>query len=263
MSPWSCVQLSDPHIVEPGRWCNGAVDTATHLREAVAFVGRLHPAPDLVLLTGDLTNDGTPAQVEHLAELLDPLVPPVRLLPGNHDDPVALHERFGDQPWRDGRMDGVVEGPVRVVTLDSTIPGEPGGTLHPDQLAWLEATLADAPDRPTLLALHHPPFATGIAHMDAMGLAPEAARGLAEVVGHHRQVARIACGHLHRAISVRFAGTVAATAPSTAMAVALDLADGPAAWTTEPPMAAVHTLVDGSGLVTHLAPIGVHEPHRF
>lgn len=263
MSPWSCVQLSDPHVVEPGRWCNDAVDTETHLRAAVAFVGRLDPTPDLVLVTGDLTNHGTPAQLDHLAELLAPLAPPVRLLPGNHDDPAAVHARFPDQPWRAGRMDGVVEGPVRVVTLDSTVPGEPGGDLRPDQLEWLDATLSAHPEAPTLVALHHPPFATGIAHMDAMGLAADAAVGLAQVIGRHPQVAHVASGHLHRSITVRFAGTVASTAPSTAMAVALDLADGPAAWTTEPPMAVVHTWVEGSGLVSHLAPIGTHEPHRF
>lgn len=98
----------------------------------------------------------------------------------------------------------------------------------------------------------------GHGHMDAMGLAPTAAAGLAEVVGRHPQVERVTCGHLHRSITRRFAGTVAMTVPSCAHAVALDLRDGTpeGASDLEPPAVTLHQWHPERGLVTHLLPIG-------
>ena len=141
--------------------------------------------------------------------------------------------------------------------LDSLLPGEPGGRLDADQLAWLDAVLAAAPAAPTLVALHHPPFVTGIAHMDAMALASADAEALGAVIERHPQVERVLCGHLHRSISRRWRGTIAQIAPSVAHAVALDLRpDGPAAWTREPPGMLLHWWRPDAGLVTHLQPVG-------
>src|SRR5688572_7937744 len=110
----------------------------------------MRPAPDLVLITGDLVNDGLPSQYEHLAELLAPLTAPVHLMPGNHDVNEHLRAAFpGLVHDRDGRADGVIEGPVRIVTLDSSRFPSPGGTLDEGQLRWLAAVLDDAPTAPT------------------------------------------------------------------------------------------------------------------
>jgi 3',5'-cyclic AMP phosphodiesterase CpdA len=157
----------------------------------------------------------------------------------------------------------VIDGVMRVVTLDSSRFPEPGGSLDPEQLTWLDAVLAEEPTTPTMVALHHPPFATGIAHMDTMGLEPAATAALAEVVARHPQVERILCGHLHRSITRRFAGTIAMTAPSTAHAVELDLAGGPPAWTHEAPALLVHRWDREDGLVTHYEAIGDHHAVPF
>jgi Icc protein len=258
------VQLSDPHIVSRHETLLGGIDTTAFLRDAVVKVNALDPAPDLVLLTGDLVNDGTPAQYEHLMELLEPLAAPLHLLPGNHDHlphlyaaaPTLVHDR-------DGRADGVIEGPLRIATLDSSRFPMPAGDLDADQLSWLDAVLAEAPDTPTVVALHHPPFVTGIKHMDVMGLAPGAIAGLHAVVIKHPQVERVLSGHLHRFIAHRFAGTMAMTAPSTAHALELDLADRPPAWTYEPPAMLLHWWQPQDGLVTHLEVIGDHRPVPF
>lgn len=251
--------LSDPHVVEAGRRFAGAVDTAAFLAAAVAHVDRL--APDAVLVTGDLVDSGRPAQYDHLRRLLDGLAPPVYLVPGNHDDRDALRDAFPDHVELHGRpwCDYVVDvGPVRLVCLDTLRAGQAGGRLDAEQLAWLDATLGGEPDQPTLVALHHPPFATGIDHMDDMALDPHDAAALAAVVERHRHVERVLCGHVHRLVTRRWAGTIAMTVPGTAHAVALDLGGGPAAWTLEPPMVALHTWRPAEGVVTHLQAVGDH-----
>jgi 3',5'-cyclic AMP phosphodiesterase CpdA len=259
------VQLSDPHIVEEGELLLGVIDSASFLRDAVEHVNRLDPQPDLVLLTGDLVNEGRPAQYHHLRRLLEPLRAPYHLVPGNHDltDELraACPERVHGEPG--GRADGVIEGPLRVVTLDSSRYPEPGGRLDPEQLIWLDDTLGAAPDHPTVVAVHHPPFATGIKHMDTMAMEAASAAGLASVVAAHPQVERVICGHLHRSITRRFAGTIALTAPGTAHAVQLDLGDDGAAWNHEPPAILLHLLVPEGGVVTHLEVIGDHRPVSF
>jgi 3',5'-cyclic AMP phosphodiesterase CpdA len=257
-------QLSDCHVVEPGRLLNGAVDTTAHLAEAVRVTAALKP--DLVLVTGDLVDGGRPEQYDHLRSLLAPLADRLVLVPGNHDDRanlVAAFPAIAPDHGRD-RLDGVREGPVRLVWLDTLRAGEPGGRLDGEQLQWLDRTLAERPDHPTVLALHHPPFVTGIHHMDLMGLHGPDATALASVVGRHPQVERVVCGHLHRSITRRWAGTTAMTVPSTCHAVALDLdPDGPAAWTREPPMVTVHRWSAGDGLVTHLRPVGPYAATPF
>ena len=259
------VQLSDPHIVPRGEVLLGGIDTAAFLRDAVEHVNRLDPPPDLVLVTGDLVNEGRPDEYDHLRELLAPLRAPLHLVPGNHDLTDELRRAFPGQVHGapGGRADGVIEGPLRVVTLDSSRYPEPGGALDPEQLEWLDEALAGAPDHPTVVAVHHPPFATGIAHMDTMALDAASAAGLAAVVAAHPQVERVLSGHLHRHISRRFAGTIAMTAPSTAHAVQLDLGEGRAAWNREPPALLLHLWTPTGGLVTHLEVIGDHHPVSF
>jgi 3',5'-cyclic-AMP phosphodiesterase len=267
MAAWPMlVQLTDPHIVPPGRLLAGAIDTPALLAQAVAAAIALRP--EAVVMTGDLVERGTADEYEHLRGLIAPLSCPVWLMPGNHDDIPTLRAAFPDHPELAQPTDPALApfvlwqrdlGGMRLVALDSTVPRRPHGALCPQRLAWLHATLAAAPDVPTLVAMHHPPFATGIAHMDAMGLR-EGAAALEAVLRHHPQVERVICGHLHRAISCRFGGTLVMTAPSTAHQIALVLTPGsPAAWRREPPGMAVHLRV-GDTVVSHLATTGDHGP---
>ena len=258
MVAYAVAQISDLHIVPAGLRLNGGIDTAGFTRAAVEHLNRFAPAPDVVLATGDLVDGGGVVDYENLRDLIAPLRIPLWLLPGNHDDRSALREVFAGRPelGDDGPVRFVIDGPLRVVALDSSRLGEASGSLDADQLAWLDATLAAAPSTPTIVALHHPPFVTGISHMDAMGLDEAAARGLGAIVERHPQIERVQAGHLHRSILCRWHGTIAATAPSVAHAVALDLNDAPAAWSLEPPAFLLHRWTPETGLVTHLVPIG-------
>jgi 3',5'-cyclic AMP phosphodiesterase CpdA len=153
--------------------------------------------------------------------------------------------------------------PLRIVALDTVVPAESGGTLCATRLAWLQARLEEAPDRPTLIIMHHPPFRTFIGHMDRIGLAN--ADALHAIVQRHPQVERVLCGHLHRPIQVRWAGTLASTAPSPAHQVALDLAeDAPSQFVMEPPAYQLHRWHPGTGLVSHTAYVGAFDgPYPF
>jgi 3',5'-cyclic-AMP phosphodiesterase len=260
-------QITDFHLKAKGELAYGVIDTASCLTAAVAALAALKPAPDVVVGTGDLTDTGRPEDYEYLRELLAPLDMPVYLIPGNHDEREAFRQAFG----LDGYLPpagflhyAVEEYPLRLIGLDTVVPGEPGGLLCDERLAWLARTLAAAPDRPTVIIMHHPPFPTGIAHMDRMGLA--GIERFAALLARHPQVERVLCGHLHRPIEARIGVCViASTAPSTAHQVALDLRpDGPSAFTMEPPGYQLHLWRPGSGMISHTALIGAFPgPYPF
>lgn len=249
-------QITDLHVVEPGARLLGEIDTNACLARCVARLQGLQPQPDLVLITGDLVNDGTPAQYAHLRALLAPLAMPLYVLPGNHDSRAPLRNAFSDHTRLPTDEDGpflhhVVEaGPLRVIMLDTVVAGETGGRLCPERLAWLDARLSEAPHRPTLIAMHHPPFVTGIPFMDRIGL--EGAGDFAALIARFPNVERITCGHVHRPVQARVGGTVAGICPSTAHQIYLTFDDGqPDAWVGEPPAFQLHLWHEAAGLLTH------------
>jgi 3',5'-cyclic AMP phosphodiesterase CpdA len=259
-------QITDCHVTRPGKLLYGALDTAAYLARAVAALNALDPAPDLVMLTGDLVDAGSTEEYARLRLLLEPLAAPYLLLPGNHDSREAMRAAFPEHAYlagHDGHVDYVMEeNPIRLIALDSVAAGEVWGRLHPQQLRWLDRTLAAAPERPTMIFVHHPPFATGVAHMDAHPF--EGADRFAAVLRRHPQVERLAAGHVHRAMQTRWAGVAATTCPSTAHQFALDLrAAAPAAYTLEPPGFQLHCRTPDGGIVTHTAAIGEYPAARL
>jgi len=261
------VQLTDLHIREPGRLAYGRIDTAPYLEHAVQSVLRLPQQPDAVVITGDLSDFGRAAEYEHLARLLAPLTMPVYLMPGNHDDRSELRRSFPGHAYLAAGVGsaGFVQyavrvGALRLLTLDTCVPGASHGELCGERLAWLEEQLDTCRGEPVVIAMHHPPFRTLIGHMDEIGLL-QGAEALEALVARHGNVERVICGHLHRAIDVRFGGTIASTSPAPAHQVCLDLSpDAPSAWTLEPPGFRVHAWSARNGrLVTHLAASGTFE----
>lgn len=251
-------QITDLHIKPRGRLAYRKVDTAQCLETAVRALLALPQAPDAILVTGDLVDAGRPEEYGLLREILSSIDLPLFLMPGNHDARAPLRAAFPEHRYlgSDGHIHYAVEEfPLRLLALDSLVDGQGGGRLGAAQLDWLDRRLAEQPDRPTLVAVHHPPFATGIGHMDRIGLTDAA--GLAAVIRRHGQVERVLSGHLHRAIQTRFAGTLASTAPSTAHSVALDIRpDAPSAFSLEPPGYQLHWYEPATGLISHTAAIG-------
>jgi 3',5'-cyclic AMP phosphodiesterase CpdA len=251
-------QITDTHIKPEGALAYGRVDTSAFLARAVDHILHLDPRPDVVLGTGDLVDGGTPAEYARLRHVLSPLPMPVYLIPGNHDDREALRHAFADYPKmpRTGFIQYVIDdGPLLLIAVDTLLPGASGGRVDAERLAWLDARLSEAPSKPTMIFMHHPPFKTAIEYMDGIGL--EGADAMAEVVRRHPQVERVVCGHLHRSIQSRWAGTVAMTAPATAHQVGLDVRhDVGLSFSMEPPGYALHLWREDVGLVSHTANVG-------
>ncbi len=249
-------QLSDPHVRPAGELAYGVVDTLGSARAAIDAVLALDPAPDMVLVTGDLAYDGQPEEYEALASELGRLPMPVRVIPGNHDRREAFRAALGAHipagPAGERITYATEVGTLRILALDSTIPDMPGGTLGAEQIAWLDRELGKEPTRPAIVMLHHPPFDCGVAHMDRIRCTDGEALG--RMIARHPRVERVICGHVHRSIQARFAGTIASACPGTAHQVTLDLRpDGPASFRMEPPSFHLHAWIEGTGLVTHQA----------
>lgn len=261
-------QITDTHIKLPGKLAYQKVDTAAMLERCVTELQRLKQQPDLILLTGDLVDLGRPEEYDHLKALLGPLKQRIIAIPGNHDEREAMREAFkagGYLPQQRGSfLHFVIEDdyPLRLIGLDTLIPGQGGGELCAERLAWLDETLKLKPDAPTLVMMHHPPFVTGIGHMDRIGL-----KGAAEfeaIVARHPQIRLILCSHLHRVIRAEVGGRTAMTCPSPAHQVALDVdAEAPSRFIMEPPGFMLHWWNDNR-LVSHTVAIGDYGgPHPF
>lgn len=262
-------QISDLHIKRPGGLAYRRVDTAAHLARCIEKLNSTTPRPAAVIMTGDLVDQGEPEQYEHLKSLLAKLDIPYYLLVGNHDDRTALRDAFADRAELRAGGEFVQYtadiGPLRLIALDSMVPGQSAGLLCDTRLAWLQQQLDASTDKPVIVALHHPPFVTGIGHMDALRLEPASATKLAALISQHPNVERVICGHVHRPMFVRFGGTIASAVPAPAHQVALDLRDdAPSAFMMEPPAFALHRYDSVDGLITHHAYVDASDgPYPF
>jgi 3',5'-cyclic-AMP phosphodiesterase len=267
--PVCIAQISDLHIKPPGSLAYGKVDTAKALERCVEALNEFDPAPDFVVISGDLADTPAAEEYQYLKQLLAPLKLPFAGIPGNHDSRELMRSAFPSATYSfsSGALNQKVEvAGLDLLLLDSSVPRKPHGELDGPTLQWLEETLASLSDRPALLFLHHPPFKAGIWHMDRQNL--HNAGDLAPIVRRHPRVQLIGTGHIHRATLTTFAGVPTTICPAPNHAVALDLAERlPPSFRVEPPAFHLHTWFPGEGygtIVTHQVPIGTFDgPYPF
>ncbi len=253
-------QITDIHI----GFDRGNPDEANkrRLRKVLDRLANGPNRPDLLLMTGDLTESGDAESFARLADAVRDCPFPVWPMVGNHDDRAALYAAFPDTPRDGGFVQYTVElDGLRLVLLDTLEPGRHGGSFCEARTAWLKAQLEAHPATPTIVVMHHPMVTLGIDWMDPDPAEPWIAR-LGGAIAGHGQIKAIICGHVHRAIFTQWQGLPVSVCPSVAPRVALNLAaidpespDGRPLITDEPPAFALHRW-DGQKLVTHIEAVG-------
>ncbi|GAB4476511.1 MAG: phosphodiesterase [Erythrobacter tepidarius] len=220
--------------------------------------------PDMLVLSGDITDHGDAESFAKAADLLREIPFPIAPMVGNHDSRAGLLGAFPQvTPADGGFLHYVIEARLglRIICLDTLEEGRHGGAFCEARARWLADRLGEAPDQPTLIFMHHPPVVAGIEWMDPGQHEPWMER-LREVLTGQSQVQAIHCGHLHRPITTRFAGIPLGVTPSVAPLVAMDLTpidqkvpDDRELIVTEPPTYALHRW-DGTSLVSHYESVG-------
>lgn len=230
--PLKLLQLSDCHLLAyPGQTLMG-VDTEGSFREVLSYLQTTATwPPDLILLTGDLVQEPKPAAYQRLLHNLTPLEVPWVALPGNHDDPKVMAEVL----CRNGQhcAKRILTKTWQIVCLNSHLPGSAGGKLPASELEFLTLSLKQAPDSPTLIAVHHPPLSIHSAWMDTMGLAN--GQELLALIARFPQVKGVIFGHVHQAFAGYWQKVPLWSTPSTCFqfrpqAPTLVLDTQPAGW---------------------------------
>jgi 3',5'-cyclic AMP phosphodiesterase CpdA len=256
-------QITDIHLgFDPG---DPDEFNRRRLDAVLAALTEMAPRPDLLLATGDLVEDGfDDISYERLRDALSDLPFPVHFALGNHDSRDDFLAWFPEAETADGFVQYAIEDhAVRILVLDTLEEGRHGGAFCERRAEWLRERLAEEPDRPTIIALHHPPIETGLSWMTENPDAEWVLR-LWDVVAEADNVVAMIAGHLHRPVVTQWAGTTLAICPSTAPQVALDLdridpdrPDGRPMIVADPPWFGLH-LWTGSGLVSHFDTAGGH-----
>mgnify|MGYP001214907501 CR=1 FL=1 len=251
-------QLTDIHLKAGGRFAYKYSDTLSFLRAVVAHLNAFRPLLDFVVISGDLVDLGTGDEYELFRREIAPLEMPFYVIPGNHDHRDVMRKAFADHDYLppDGPLQfSIDQEGLRIIGLDTSVPGHPEGHFDAGQQAWLRGELEAHHDQPTLVFMHHPPVRTGIQHMDAMMLM-RADEDFWPIVSGQSQILQIACGHVHRAIEVFKNGVPVSICPASGHQVTLDLEpDGAPSFVMEPPAVRIFHWSDGE-LVNHLSFIG-------
>ncbi|MBE2320146.1 metallophosphoesterase [Solirubrobacter sp. CPCC 204708] len=229
--PHLIAQLSDPHL----RLDDEA--SVRGLERAAARVAALNPAA--VLLTGDIADTGAPEEYEAAVRALAPIQAPVYRTAGNHD-------RFEERQQYVAEVE-----PVRLVVCDTSVPGRDDGSLDVD---WIESQLE--PGTPTIIAMHHPPVAMGLAWLDEIALPREQTEALAGLLRRNPQVVRVVAGHVHLAATATLGGCSVVTCAGTHIQAVSDFdATGMVTSREEPPSVLVHAFLDDGAVITHVVPV--------
>ena len=259
------LQVSDTHIVPEGALVSGRLDTSDALARLVARIigirDQIRPV-DALLISGDLSDDGSAESYERFKSLIAPLGLPTYVIPGNHDARDAMRAAFAKDLPANGPLNWTRRvGDIQLIGLDTLVEGQGAGTVPADSLDFLQNALSRAGDAPVLLALHHPPFPCGIGFMDKIGLTNRAA--MRDVLNGFDGTLRIVCGHIHSMIISDVAGHIAISAPSPASTFAYDLrVDAPVGYTTQEDGCLLHRWDEGFQSI-RIGPVAGSGPFPF
>ena len=188
------VQITDCHILAAAQDCLKGMNTRASFEAVCQAALASNPDLDLILATGDLSEDASTASYEYLAQRFGELQLPLFWLPGNHDDSNAMHEHLRGKQVSAAKQ--VLVGNWLIVLLDSTVNGETGGNISPEQIEFLQASLQAHPDRHALVCLHHQALPSGSEWIDRQGL--QHPQALIDAIKSHDNVRAVLWGHVHQ-----------------------------------------------------------------
>jgi len=201
------------------------MDAADAARKIVGDIAAHRPRFSAVVFTGDLADGGSAADYALLNDILAPLHMPVFVVPGNHDTRAGLRAAFGGAvPFSDGpylHYEAQL-GDLRILALDTLVEGHVHGALDAFQLDWLADRLAAPLTTSTVIAMHHPPFPSGVTKLDAMALTMGRDR-LGELVAAYDAPLFILAGHIHRPFQAVWNGAFCQVGGGPSFQHALDL----------------------------------------
>ena len=259
--------ISDTHVVEQGKKAYGLVPTSEFFERCVKHMNELEPKIDVVLITGDLCNNPTFEENIRASEILKELKIPYFIVPGNHDKRSYLLNSFsevGCPTEMDDFIQYVVDDyPIRLIALDSTIEGKPGGELCPKRLAWLDKELAKDKEKPTILFLHHPPVRYSVHETDTDGFI--GAEDFGDIVEKYSNIKRILCGHVHMNCHAGWRNTTISSSASMGMQLNIDLTlEKESEFMIELPSYQLHYQIANSELISYVMSVsGVDAPGPF
>jgi Icc protein len=217
--PLLVAQITDTHLfADPNQEQKGIV-TAKSLQAVLERVKHLSPQPDLLLLTGDLSQDETPESYQYLRSVLSPLAIPTYWIPGNHDDMSLMEQILAQDPIFPHKSFQL--GTWQFILLNSAVPSCVYGQLSTQILEWLEYQLQKANNSPTLISLHHPPLPVNSAWMDNISL--QNSPDLLAILDRSPQVRLVIFGHIHQEFSRTRQGIHYLGTPSTGVQFAPNL----------------------------------------
>ena len=226
----SILQISDTHLAADGVLVSGVLKTDASFKKLLARLADAQEQwgkTDAVIVTGDISDDGSEESYSRFKALVAPLNLPVFVIPGNHDKREQMRSAFSHEGYLPGT--GMLNwhrkiGGVNVIGLDTLVEGHSHGELSLETLEFLEQQLDVVQQRPLIVALHHPPFRTGIAFMDAIGLRNTDAF-VTLLQRAQCQEIRVLCGHIHSMTVASIAGHIVVSSPSPCSGFELDVRD--------------------------------------
>ena len=204
------VQLTDCHLFKDDAGKLLGLQTSFSLNAVLDDIATL-PAQDLLLATGDLSQDGTPESYRRLRDGVNRFAMPAFWIPGNHDEPALMTAELVGGNWSAAKR--ILVGNWQLILLDSMVPRRVYGKLKDDQLALVEQALKEYPNHHALVVLHHHPVPVDCFWLDTIGLNnPEP---LLAMLQAHKAKAAILWGHIHQAFDREQDGIRLLATPST------------------------------------------------
>jgi Icc protein len=211
------LHLSDTHFLAGGRRLYDSLDSEAKLRQLFAELEASGSRPEAIVFTGDLADKGDALAYRAIRDIVEPVAErlgaQVVWVMGNHDDRAAFSSMLLDEPASDEPIDRVIDvNGLRIIALDSTVPGHHYGHVTDAQLLWLQNVLAAPAPHGTILAMHHPPVPAVLDLAVTVEL-----RGQQELAAVIRgsDIRSIIAGHLHYSTNATFAGIPVSVASAT------------------------------------------------